>query len=131
MTRVVRGPDLPAADAGGSAPPRMTFRAAGAVLLAFVAIAVMVRLGFWQWDKGERTGRLLNYLYGVQWWVFAVLTVVGLIRLSLDGRRMAAEPMPESRPGGPMIGPPLRPGEELPEITWVRLMRRLGLQRRT
>jgi hypothetical protein len=26
-----------------------------------------------------------------------------------------------------MVGPPLRPGEELEEITWVRLRRRLGL----
>ena len=25
-----------------------------------------------------------------------------------------------------VVGPPLRPGEELEEITWVRLRRRLG-----
>ena len=128
MTRPAPRPDL--ADAGTRPPPRLTFRAAGAVLLALVAVGVMVRLGLWQWDRGRDTGRLLNYLYAVQWWVFAVLTVGALVRLSLEGRRLAEEPLPEPRPDGPLIGPPLRPDEELPDVTWVRLMRGLGLHRR-
>jgi hypothetical protein len=104
-------------------------RAAGLVLLAGVLVAVMVRLSLWQWDKARATGSLLNYTYAVEWLLFAVLTVAGLLRLAREGTRRETAPEPEPLPtaGGPLVGPPLAPGEELEEITWVRVARKVGL----
>jgi len=112
-------------------------RVAGLVLLALVLVGVMLRLSLWQWDRAQAQHRLLNYTYAVEWLLFAVLTVAGLARLVSEGRTVegrrtdadrpeaGAEPLPRSE--GVLVGPPLRPGEELPEVTWVRLRRRLGL----
>jgi hypothetical protein len=99
----------------------------------------MVRLSIWQWDRARASGRLLNYTYAAEWLLFAVLTVAGVVRLGIEDRRRrspgpgpeAEEPVRSAVGGGPVpvIGPPLRPGEELEEITWVRLRRRLGAGR--
>jgi DNA-binding transcriptional regulator of glucitol operon len=110
-------------------------RAVLAVLVVLATVAVMVRLSLWQWHRGRDSGRFLNYTYAVEWLLFALLTVAGVVRLAVeDRRRNAAERVPEDaepRPvpaaAVPMVGPPLRPGEELEEITWVRLRRRVGL----
>ena len=110
-------------------------RAVLAVLLVVAVVAVMVRLSLWQWHRGRDSGRFLNYAYAVEWLLFALLTVAGVVRLAVEDRRQsAADPPPEaarSLAGGgapvPLVGPPLRPGEELQEVTWVRLRRRLGL----
>jgi hypothetical protein len=113
-------------------------RAAVLVLVALVLVGVMLRLSLWQWARGQARHSLLNYTYAVEWALFALLTVAGLARLAVEDARLAragsaAEPEPEpvaSRAGGPVIGPPLGPGEELEEITWIRLRRRVGLDRR-
>jgi hypothetical protein len=105
------------------------------VLLALVLVGVMLRLSLWQWDRAQERHRLLNYTYAVEWLLFAVLTVAGLARLAVEGRRLRdadrveaeVDAAPQPRAEGVLIGPPLRPGEELPEITWVRLRRRLRL----
>jgi hypothetical protein len=109
-------------------------RAALAAVLVLVVVAVLLRLSLWQWDRARASGRLLNYTYAVEWLLFAVLTVLGVIRLVIEERRMRAPgPAPAAdRPAAhraavPVVGPPLRPGEELEEITWVRLRRRVGL----
>lgn len=120
-------------------------RAAAVVLVALVLVGVMLRLSLWQWDRARTRHSLLNYTYAVEWVLFAVLTVAGLARLAVEDTRLARrdtarhgtdadddpEPAPLApRPGGPMIGPPLAPGEELEEITWIRLRRRAGLDQR-
>ena len=114
-------------------------RAVLALVLVVLAVAVMVRLSLWQWHKARAHGALLNYTYAVEWLVFAGLTVAGVVRLALEGRRdavrsaagvpSAGDPPPaEACPAPvPLVGPPLRPGEELEEVTWIRLRRRLGL----
>lgn len=122
MTRPVQEADPPPLR-----PRRVTVRSVAAVLLVLVAVGVMVRLSLWQWDRARASGRFLNYTYAVEWLVFALLTLVGLARLVIEGRRLAEAPSPEERPQGPVIGPPLADGEELPEITWVRIRHRLGL----
>ncbi|MDP5181819.1 hypothetical protein QOZ88_04150 [Blastococcus sp. BMG 814] len=105
-------------------------RIALVVLAVAAVVAVMVRLSVWQWDRGRARGSLLNYSYAVEWLAFAVLTVVGAVRLWREGRSVADEERPPERPaGGPLVGPPLQPGQELEELTWVRLRRRLGLSR--
>jgi hypothetical protein len=119
-------------------------RAAGLVLVALVLVGVMLRLSLWQWDRAQARHALLNYTYAVEWALFALLTVAGLARLAVEDARLARaeedpdgqpEQQPEEQPamaraGSPLIGPPLAPGEDLEEITWVRLRRRAGLGRR-
>jgi hypothetical protein len=117
----------------------MTRRVRAALTLAAVvaAIAVMVRLSLWQWHRGQERGSWQNYSYAVEWLLFAVLSGIGVVRLGVEERRRrsgdpVAEPLDPGAPAGgcapvPLVGPPLRPGEELEEITWVRLCRRLGV----
>src|SRR2546425_664713 len=98
-------------------------RAALAALVVVAAGVAMVRLSLWQWDRARATGRLLNYTYTVEWLLFAVLTVAGVVRLAIEDRRRRAddpgspEPVPPAVRAAPvpMVGPPLRPGEELEE----------------
>lgn len=112
-------------------------RAALLLVLVVAAVAVMLRLSLWQWHRARERGSWMNYSYAVEWVVFAVLTVAGVVRLVLEERhRTLSRPAPAaagpvSPPGAggpvPVVGPPLRPGEELEEVTWVRMCRRLGL----
>ncbi|RBY82371.1 hypothetical protein DQ238_03470 [Geodermatophilus sp. TF02-6] len=106
------------------------FRAVVVVAAAVFVIGLMVRLSLWQWGRARERGALLNYSYAVEWLVFAVLTTVGLVHLWRESRReQTRKPAPEHHPDGPLVGPPLAPGEELEEVTWVRLRRRMGLGR--
>lgn len=126
-----------AAPAPRGAAIRRRFRAALVVLAVVALVAVMLRLSLWQWDRARASGRLVNYIYAVEWVLFAGLTLLGVGRLSVEGRRgTQVEPAPQaaerSASAGrgapiPVVGPPLRSGEELEEITLVRLRRRLGL----
>jgi len=120
----------------GPARVRRGLRLAGLAILLVVAVGVMLRLSLWQWDRAHERHSVLNYFYAVEWVLFAVLTVAGVARLVVEGRRTVAgrekpaEPAPEPHPQGVLIGPPLRPGEELEGLTWVRLRRRLRLEPR-
>lgn len=112
-------------------------RAAVVVLVALVLVGVMLRLALWQWDRAQERHSLLNYTYAVEWVLFALLTVAGLARLAVEDARLGRNGDTESDPepvapgaGGPMVGPPLNPDEELEEITWIRLRRKAGLDRR-
>ena len=113
---------------------RHALRLAGYALLVVVAVGVMLRLSLWQWDRAQMRHSVLNYFYAVEWVLFAVLTVGGVARLVVEGRRAVlgrgapvAEQEPEPHPEGLLVGPPLRPGEQLEEVTWLRLRRRLRL----
>lgn len=53
-------------------------------VLAAVTLVVMVRLGFWQWDRGAATDSLRNYSYGLEWWAFAGLSLVGYVKICWD-----------------------------------------------
>ena len=52
--------------------------------LVLVALVVMVRLGAWQWARGAEIDSVRNYAYGLEWWVFAVLTVIGWVKFCYD-----------------------------------------------
>ncbi len=74
-------------------------------VLLVVALVVMVRLGAWQWSRGEALDSIRNYGYGLEWWAFAVLTLVGWVKFCLDETAPAAEqpevapePVPQPRP---------------------------------
>ncbi len=61
------------------------------VLLA-VALVVMVRLGAWQWGRGVELDSIRNYGYGLEWWAFAALSLIGWVKFCLDETAPAAEP---------------------------------------
>jgi DNA-binding transcriptional regulator of glucitol operon len=69
-------------------------------LPVIAACVVMIFLGRWQWHTaGERHGDVRNYAYAVQWWLFAVFTVVMWVRVMVDYLRpRAAEGEPISAP---------------------------------
>ena len=80
----------------------------GLHLLVVVALCVMVRLGFWQWSVGEATGALRNYSYGLEWWAFAALSLVGWIKFCLDETAPAA-----GSPSAAGATAPVRPAAEI------------------
>ena len=87
-------------------------------VLVAAALVVMVRLGAWQWGRGAATDSIRNYSYGLEWWVFAVLVLLGWIKFCLDETRPDSEPQAEA----PVIAPvpttyvPPVSAEEDPEL---------------
>jgi DNA-binding transcriptional regulator of glucitol operon len=61
-------------------------------LLALAAAVVCVRLGWWQWQRGQVTGSLQNYGYALQW------PVIGLFVLGFWARVVRDQVHP-ARPG--------------------------------
>jgi cytochrome oxidase assembly protein ShyY1 len=103
-------------------------RLARAVLAVAVLVAVlttMLLLARWQWHRGQQRHSLLNYSYAVEWVTFAGLTLVGAGVLVRDRRRPAPR-VDAPAVDGIQVGPPLGPGEDV-DVTYVRLLRRLGL----
>ena len=86
------------------------------------AAAVLVRLAVWQWERGSSRDSLLSYTYAVQW----ALLAVGLVGAVATRHHRGPGP-PDDRAsrdaGGRVIGPPLRPGEQLGDTTSVQLRR--------
>jgi hypothetical protein len=86
-------------------------------------VTLLLRLSWWQWERGRASGRLLHYTYAVEW----LLVAVALVGLLLVRRR------PRSRPDlggsldvtGRVIGPPLRAGERLTPTTREQVLGRL------
>lgn len=60
-------------------------------LLVAAALYAMYRLGLWQWGRGEATGSLRNYSYGVEWYLFAALTLVGWVKFCVDEQAAAEQ----------------------------------------
>ncbi len=77
-------------------------------VVAVVALAVQIGFGLWQWGRGEATGGLRNYLYGLEWWAFAVLTLLGYVKFCLD--ETAADRAPRSGVPPPPL-PPAAPAD--------------------
>lgn len=94
-----------------------------AVGVAGLGATVMLRLSLWQWERAREGGALLNYGYAVEWLLLAGLTVWALLRLRHEepGDRLGQDVA--RRADGTVVGPPLRPGEQLPEVTWIRVRR--------
>lgn len=60
-------------------------------LLVVVVCLVMARLGLWQWGVGGIRDSIRNYSYGLEWWAFSLLTVVGWVKFCLDETTPQAE----------------------------------------
>jgi hypothetical protein len=85
-------------------------------------VAVLVRLSVWQWQRGSSRGSLLSYTYAVEW----MLLALGLVVAVAQRRRRGPHPPDEAASrdaAGRLIGPPLRPGEQLGAPTGVQVRR--------
>lgn len=60
-------------------------------VLVLVGLVVMVRLGGWQWSRGGDLDSIRNYSYGLEWWAFAALSLVGYVKICLDETVPAAQ----------------------------------------
>lgn len=126
-----QGPLAPEPSAGNLRAAGRWLRRVLALAAAAVLVGLELRLSLWQWHRGEHRHALLNYSYGVEWAGFAVLTVVGLVALAREeARRGGAQPAPLAVPPSRsvLVGPPLAPGEQVAEVTYVRLLRLLRLR---
>ena len=72
--------------------------------LAAVAAYVLVRLGLWQWSTAETSGRVQNYAYAVEWWLFAAFAVFLWLKVLVDLDERASAP---EEPPAPVPAPPL------------------------
>jgi hypothetical protein len=84
-------------------------------LLVVAMVAVMLRLGLWQWHRAQSTsGGIQNIAYAFQWPLFAVFTIAlwwKTLRIELLGQndetgtaerplsRLGANPLPEAQIG--------------------------------
>lgn len=101
-------------------------RAVVKVLVTTVAVAVLLRLAAWQWDRGRSRDSLLSYTYAVEWCLLAIALVVAVTVRRGEQTRSREHDDPSRTVDGRLLGPPLRPGEDLDEPTRVRVQRWLG-----
>ncbi len=64
----------------------LTLRWLGWHALLLVSLAVLGRIGIWQWDKARSQDDWQNYGYAVQWWLFAGFAVFLWVKMVLDER---------------------------------------------
>ena len=86
-------------------------------VLVAAGLVVMVRLGAWQWARGVDSDSLRNYAYGLEWWAFAVLCLVGWTKICRDetSPAKAADRAPAPvRAAAPSAGP--APVHDDPEL---------------
>ena len=95
--------------------------ALGAVVTA-AAVGVLVRLALWQWQRGSSQDSLLSYSYAVQWALLAVALLTAVVMRHRRGPRERDDAASRDI-AGRVLGPPLRPGEQLGEPTSVQLRR--------
>ena len=67
-----------------------------------LSLAVLGRIGWWQWTTARAEGDWQNYGYAVQWWLFAGFAVFLWVKLILDEldphrvqERTAERPLPQ------------------------------------
>lgn len=92
--------------------------------LVLLGLYAMVRLGIWQWGRGEVTGSLRNYSYGLEWWAFAALTLIGWGKFCLDETAAtqldaeAAQSVAGPRPPSLPVAQPVSAAEDPDLAAW-------------
>jgi len=75
--------------------------------LLLVTLVALGRIGWWQWQTGQRDGDWQNYGYAVQWWLFAGFAVFLWVKLVLDELDPSRVAEPPQEP--PLPQPDRRP----------------------
>lgn len=76
-------------------------------LLCIGALALTIRLGFWQWERSFEEGALnwRNAAYAVQWWLFSLFVVWFWWRMLRDQFRAEQDAEPEPPADEPEVRP--------------------------
>lgn len=53
-------------------------------VIAVAAFVALVGLGRWQWERGSDLGRIQNYSYALEWWLFAGFAVFLWVKTMAD-----------------------------------------------
>ncbi len=77
--------------------------------LLVAALAVLGRIGLWQWHKARQQDDWQNYGYAVQWWLFAGFAVFLWVKLVLDERYPERALAREQDVVDVLDAPPVRP----------------------
>lgn len=60
-------------------------------LVALVGFVCLVGLGRWQWQRAVELGRVQNYSYALEWWLFAAFAVFLWLKTMADTLEEAVE----------------------------------------
>ena len=74
-------------------------------LVALAGFVALVGLGRWQWHRAVELGRVQNYSYALEWWLFAAFAVFLWLKTMADTLEEAAEAddeQPVSAPPAPV-----------------------------
>ena len=100
--------------------------------LLLVSLAVLGRIGMWQWDKARAQEDWQNYGYAVQWWLFAGFAVFLWVKLVLDElypERLTARSEDSQVAAPRAAAPPVVATDEDPELAAYNAhLRRLAEQ---
>jgi DNA-binding transcriptional regulator of glucitol operon len=61
-------------------------------LVAVAGFVALVSLGRWQWHRAVELGRVQNYSYAVEWWLFAAFAVFLWVKTMADTLEDARAP---------------------------------------
>ncbi|MCW2606848.1 MAG: hypothetical protein JWO60_1541 [Frankiales bacterium] len=53
-------------------------------VVAVAAVVALAGLGRWQWQRGVELGRVQNYSYAVEWWLFTAFAVFLWVKTMAD-----------------------------------------------
>ena len=74
-------------------------------LVALAGFVALVALGRWQWHRALELGRVQNYSYALEWWLFAAFAVFLWLKTMADTLEEAAEA--DDEPPAPVAPAPV------------------------
>lgn len=84
---------------------------------ALVGFLALVGLGRWQWQRAVELGRVQNYSYALEWWLFAAFAVFLWLKTMADSLEDAAAPPDEEQVPAVTVAPaPVVDDEDDPEL---------------
>ncbi len=100
-------------------------------LVAVAAVVALFELGRWQWGRGVALGRLQNYSYGVEWWLFTAFAVFLWVKTMADSleERTQEPEQGEAVAAAPTVDPAAGQDDDDPELAaYNRHLRALHAQ---
>jgi len=87
-------------------------------LVALVGFVALVGLGRWQWQRAVELGRVQNYSYALEWWLFAAFAVFLWLKTMADTLEEATEADDEQPAPAPpaAVAPVVVDDEDDPEL---------------
>ena len=80
-------------------------------VIALASLAALVQLGLWQWERGSDSGRLQNYSYALEWWLFAGFAVFLWVKTMADSLEERDDDEADG-PEAPVVVPAAVPADD-------------------